>query len=235
MRSVRSTRHGSLTGSVRIAAPSRRATLLALLTALCAHFGSIPLAAEPLHIVAFGDSLMAGFGLADTDAFPAKLEAALKAKGHDVRISNAGVSGDTASGGLARLDWSVPDRVDAVILELGANDALRGLDPAITRKSLDAIIRRLKERRIEVLLAGMQAPRNLGAEYVAAFDRIYPDLAKAHDILLYPFFLDGVATDTGLNQRDGLHPTVAGIDVIVARILPALEQLIARVRANRKG
>ena len=178
---------------------------------------------------------MAGYGLSDTDAFPAKLEAALKAKGHDVRIANAGVSGDTASAGLARLDWSIPNGVDAAIVELGANDALRALDPAVTRKSLDAIIRRLKERRIEVLLAGMHAPRNLGADYVAAFDRIYPDLAKAHDVPLYPFFLDGVATEAKFNQRDGVHPTAAGIDVIVTRILPAVEQLIARVRAKQKG
>jgi acyl-CoA thioesterase-1 len=222
-------------GSVTIAAWSRRAALLALLTSLCVQFGSFSLAAEPVRIVAFGDSLMAGYGLSDTDAFPAKLEAALKAKGHDVHIANAGVSGDTASAGLARVDWSIPNGVDAAIVELGANDALRALDPAVTRKSLDAIIRRLKERRIEVLLAGMHAPRNLGADYVAAFDRIYPDLAKAHDVPLYPFFLDGVATEAKFNQRDGVHPTAAGIDVIVTRILPAVEQLIARVRAKQKG
>jgi acyl-CoA thioesterase-1 len=206
-----------------------------LLGFLCVHFGSFSLAAEPIRIAAFGDSLMAGYGLSDADAFPAKLQAALKAKGHDVIIVGAGVSGDTASAGLARLDWSIPNGIDAVIVELGANDALRALDPAVTRKSLDAIIRRLKERRIEVLLAGMHAPRNLGADYVAAFDRIYPDLAKAHDVPLYPFFLDGVATEAKLNQRDGVHPTAAGIDVIVARILPAVEQLIARVRAKPKG
>jgi acyl-CoA thioesterase-1 len=225
-------RDGSPTGSVRIAALSRRAAVLALLALLCAPSAS---AAEPLRIVAFGDSLMAGYGLARADAFPAKLEAALKAKGHDVRIANAGVSGDTASAGLARLDWSVPSGTDAVILELGANDALRGVDPAVTRKSLDAIIRRLKERRIEILLAGMQAPPNLGAKYAGDFDRIFPDLAKAHDLPLYPFFLDGVATEAKLNQRDGVHPTAEGIDRIVVRILPAVEQLIARARANRRG
>jgi acyl-CoA thioesterase I len=232
MRSIRSMRDGSPTGSFRIAALSRRAAVLALLALPCAAFAA---AAEPLRIVAFGDSLMAGYGLAQADAFPAKLEAALKAKGHDVRIANASVSGDTASAGLARLDWSVPPGTDAVILELGANDALRGVDPAVTRKSLDAIIRRLKERRIDILLAGMQAPPNLGAKYVGAFDRIFPDLAKAHDLPLYPFFLDGVAADAKLNQRDGVHPTAEGIDRIVARILPPVEQLIARVRANRKG
>jgi acyl-CoA thioesterase-1 len=232
MRSIRSMRDGSPTGSVRIAALSRRAAVLALLALLCAPSAS---ATEPLRIVAFGDSLMAGYGLARADAFPAKLEAALKAKGHDVRIANAGVSGDTASAGLARLDWSVPSGTDAVILELGANDALRGVDPAVTRKSLDAIIRRLKERRIEILLAGMQAPPNLGAKYAGDFDRIFPDLAKAHDLPLYPFFLDGVATEAKLNQRDGVHPTAEGIDRIVVRILPAVEQLIARARANRRG
>jgi acyl-CoA thioesterase-1 len=206
-----------------------------LVVAVCGHFGAPSLAAEPVRIVAFGDSLMAGHGLADTDAFPAKLEASLRSKGYDVRVANAGVSGDTATAGLARLDWSIPNEVDAVIVELGANDALRAIDPAVTRKSLDTIIRRLKERRIEVLLAGMHAPRNLGAEYVAAFDRIYPDLAKAHDVPLYPFFLDGVATEAKFNQRDGIHPTAAGIEVIVARILPAVEQLIERVRTKKKG
>lgn len=164
-----------------------------------------------------------------------KLEAALKPRGQDVRIANAGVSGDTASAGLARLDWSVPDGTDAVILELGANDALRGVDPAVTRKALDTIIRRLKERRVEVLLAGMRAPRNLGGDYYAKFDRIYPDLAKEHGLILYPFFLDGVATDAKLNQRDGLHPTAAGVDAIVARMLPAVEALIGRVRAKQKS
>jgi acyl-CoA thioesterase-1 len=206
-----------------------------LLAALYAPFCPTPLAAQSLQVVVLGDSLTAGYGVAQADAFPAKLEAALRAKGHDVRVINAGVSGDTASGGLARLDWSLAGKVDAVILELGANDALRAIDPAVTRKSLDLIIGRLKERKVEVLLAGMQAPRNLGADYVSAFDRIYPELAKAHDVILYPFFLDGVATETKLNQRDGIHPTAAGIDVIVARILPSVEQLIARVRANRKG
>jgi acyl-CoA thioesterase-1 len=235
MRTVHNKQSGDPRGSVTIAAWSRRAALLALLAALCVQFGSFSVAADPVRIVAFGDSLMAGYGLSHTEAFPAKLEAALKARGHDVRIANAGVSGDTASAGLARLDWSIPNGVDAAIVELGANDALRALDPAVTRKSLDAIIRRLKERRIEVLLAGMHAPRNLGADYVAAFDRIYPDLARAHDVPLYPFFLDGVATEAKFNQRDGLHPTAAGIDVIVARILPAVEQLIARVRAKQKG
>jgi acyl-CoA thioesterase-1 len=191
-------------------------------------------AAEPLRIVALGDSLTAGLGLAEKQAFPSKLEAALRAKGHDVELINAGVSGDTASGGLARLDWSVPDNANAVILELGANDALRAVDPGTTRKALDAILKNLKARKIEVLLAGMQAPRNMGLDYNAAFDRIYPELAKSYDVLLYPFFLDGVAADAKLNQRDGIHPTAEGVDVIVARILPFVEKLIAKARANQK-
>jgi acyl-CoA thioesterase-1 len=187
----------------------------------------------PVRIVALGDSLTAGFGIAREAAFPARLEAALKARGHAVQIVNAGVSGDTASGGLARLDWSVPDGTDAVIVELGANDALRGIDPAVTRAALRQILQRLDGRRIAVLLAGMQAPPNMGADYVRAFDAIFPDLAAAHDVVFYPFFLDGVAADRALNQPDGLHPTPAGIDAIVRRILPKAEELIARVKARR--
>jgi len=186
-----------------------------------------------LKIVAFGDSLTAGLGLPAGAAFPARLEAALKAKGHAVTIVNAGVSGDTASGGLGRLDWSVPDDTDAVILELGANDALRGVDPKTTKAALDAILGKLDARHVPVLLAGMAAPRNMGADYVRAFDAIYPALASTHRVVFYPFFLEGVATDPKLNQGDGLHPTAAGVDVIVARILPSVEALIARARAER--
>jgi acyl-CoA thioesterase-1 len=183
-----------------------------------------------LRIVALGDSLTAGYGLAADDAFPVKLQRALAAKGIAAEIANAGVSGDTTSGGLARLDWSVPDGTDAVILELGANDALRGVDPKVARGALEALLRRLGERHIPVLLCGMLAPRNMGADYAAPFDAIYPDLARKYGAILYPFFLDGVATDPKLNQRDGLHPTAAGVDVIVARILPAVERLVAQVR-----
>jgi acyl-CoA thioesterase-1 len=181
-----------------------------------------------------GDSLVAGYGLAGTDAFPVKLQRALVAKGLAVQIVNAGVSGDTASGGLSRLDWSVPDGTAAVILELGANDALRGIDPAITRKALDAILRRLTERKIPVLLCGMLAPPNMGVEYVRAFNAIYPDLAAQYDEILYPFFLAGVAADPKLNQRDGLHPTAAGVAVIIEHILPQVEQLIMRVKAPER-
>jgi acyl-CoA thioesterase I len=183
----------------------------------------------PVRIVVLGDSLSAGLGLSASDALPAKLEKALKAKGLDATIENAGVSGDTASGGLGRLDWSVPEGTDAVIVELGANDALRGSDPKVTRGALETIIRRLKERQIAVLLVGMLAPRNLGPDYVKAFDPIYPELAKTYDLILYPFILDGVAGDRALNQADGLHPTAAGVDIIVSRMLPKVEELVAQV------
>ena len=195
--------------------------------------GHAAAADKPLNIVALGDSLTAGAGLAGQDAFPAKLQQALAAKGIAATVSNAGVSGDTMSGGLARLEWSVPPGTDAVILELGANDALRGLDPAVTRRALDAILAALARRNIPVLLCGMLAPRNLGAEYARAFDPMFPALAKTYGAVLYPFFLDGVATNAKLNQRDGLHPTAAGVDVIVAKILPKVEELIARVRAKK--
>jgi len=186
-----------------------------------------------ITIVALGDTLTAGLGLPSQDAFPAKLQKALAAKGIPVTIADAGVSGDTTSGGLARLDWSVPAGTDGVILELGANDALRGLDPAVPRAALEAILRRLKERGIPVLLCGMLSPPNLGADYARAFNAIYPDLARTYDAALYPFFLDGVAGQRRLNQADGLHPTAAGVDLIVAGILPKVEELIARIRAKR--
>jgi acyl-CoA thioesterase-1 len=188
---------------------------------------------RPVRIVAFGDSLTAGLGLPAQDAYPAKLQAALKAKGLAANVVNAGVSGDTASAGLERLEWSVPDGTDGIILELGANDALRGLDPALTQKALNEILDKLAARRIPVLLAGMKAPRNLGSDYTARFDAIYPALASTHPVVFYPFFLEGVATDPHLNQGDGLHPNAAGVDVIVARILPQVEELIARAQAAR--
>jgi acyl-CoA thioesterase-1 len=187
----------------------------------------------PVRIVALGDSLTAGYGLPREATFPARLEAALKAKGLAVEIVNAGVSGDTPAGGLARLDWSVPEGTDAVILELGANDMLRGVDPNVTRTALGEILRRLEERRIAVLLAGMRAPPNMGPDYVRAFGAVFPDLAAAHDAILYPFFLDGVAADRALNQPDGLHPTARGVEIIVQRMLPKVEELIARAKARR--
>jgi len=184
----------------------------------------------PIKIVALGDSLTAGYNLPASAAFPVKLERALRAKGHVVEVANAGVSGDTASGGLARLDWSVPDGTAAVIVELGANDMLRGIDPKVTQRALEEIARRLTERRIVVLIAGMRAIPNLGIDFANGFETIYPEIASKYDALLYPFFLEGVAGDVKLNQRDGLHPTAAGIDVIVGGILPKAEELIARVR-----
>ena len=190
-------------------------------------------AERPVNIVALGDSLTAGYGLAANEAFPARLQRALSAKGLAANVANAGVSGDTAAGGLARLDWSVPDGTDAVILELGANDALRGFDPATTRKALEAMLERLQTRKIPVLLCGMLAPPNMGAEYGRAFNAIYPDLAAQTGAILYPFFLAGVAADPKLNQSDGLHPTAAGVAVIVDRILPQVEALIARAKQSR--
>jgi len=204
-----------------------------LLSCLLVAGGETKAAERPLKIVALGDSLTAGFGLPADATFPAKLAAALKAKGAAVTVTNAGVSGDTAAAGLGRLDWSVPDDTDAVILELGANDALRGFDPALTKNALEAILRKLADRHIAVLLAGMRAPRNLGAEYARDFDAIYPALASTHPVVFYPFFLDGVAADPTLNQGDGLHPNAAGVDAIVARILPQVEELISRARPAR--
>jgi acyl-CoA thioesterase-1 len=188
---------------------------------------------RPIQIVAFGDSLTAGFNLPPSQAFPVQLAKALKAKGHEVEIVNAGVSGDTTADGLARLDWAIGNGTEAVILELGANDALRGLPPKMARANLEKIIARLRERNIDVLIAGMLAPKNWGADYDTAFDAIYPELAAKHGLLLYPFFLDGVAMKSELNLNDGLHPTGKGVAVIVERILPSVEELIARVSARR--
>ncbi|RYE31712.1 MAG: arylesterase [Hyphomicrobiales bacterium] len=188
---------------------------------------SSPATGRSLKLVAFGDSLSAGYNLPASAAFPAVLEQALRQKGLAVEIVNAGVSGDTTQGGLERLDWSVPDGTDGVILELGANDALRGVDPALTRKNLDTIIARLTERKIPVLLAGMYAPRNLGEDFAKRFDAIYPELAKQYGLVLYPFFLEGIAGDRALNQADGLHPTADGVAVIVRTILPTVERFIA--------
>ena len=210
--------------------------MLALITVFCAlpPAGGFAASDAPVKIVALGDSLSAGYGLPAEAAFPARLAAALKAKGIAATIVNAGVSGDTASGGLGRLDWSIPQGTEAVILELGANDAMRGIDPTVTKTALDTILKKLKDRHITVLLAGMRAPRNLGPDYVGAFDAIYPALASTHGVVFYPFFLEGVATDPKFNQGDGLHPNAAGVNLIVARILPQVEELIARARAARK-
>jgi acyl-CoA thioesterase I len=192
----------------------------------------------PIRLVALGDSLTAGYGLPAKDGFVPQLKAALAAQGIqgiDVEITDAGVSGDTASDGLARLDWSVPEGTDAVIVELGANDMLRGIDPQVTRNALDAILARLAQRHIAVLLCGMRAAPNLGADYGRAFERIYPQLAEKYGAVLYPFFLDGVAADRALKQSDGLHPNAAGVGVIVRRILPTVQEIIARARAQKQS
>ena len=188
----------------------------------------------PIKLVVLGDSLSAGLGLPAADAFPAQLEKALKDKGLNVAVGNSGVSGDTTSGGLDRLDWSVPEGTAGVILELGANDALRGTDPKVTRTALDDIIKRLTARHVAVLLCGMLSPPNYGADYAAQFNAIYPDLAKKYGVPLYPFFLDGVAADSKLNQADGMHPTAAGVAVIVKKILPTVESFVRGIGAQKE-
>jgi len=192
-------------------------------------------AGQPLRIVVFGDSLVAGLRLKQSDAFPAQLERALKAKGHAVEVINAGVSGDTTAGGLERIRWAVPEKTDAVILELGANDALRGLDPGRAKANLDKIITALKAGGAQVLLAGMIAPGNLGEGYTRTFNAIYPALADKHGLLLYPFFLDGIAMNAQFNLDDGIHPNPKGAAEIAKRILPSVEQLIERVRATKSA
>jgi len=195
--------------------------------ALCLAAVTAWASAEPVRIVGFGDSLMAGYQLAPGESFPEKLETALKARGHDVLIANAGVSGDTTSGGLSRLDWSVPDGTDLVILELGANDMLRGIRPDVTEKNLVAMIERLNARGIGIVLAGMVAAPNLGAGYARTFDPIYPRLAETYDLPFYPFFLDGVAAERGLLLEDGMHPNAEGVDRMVEGFLPVIEEVLA--------
>lgn len=191
-----------------------------------------PAAARTVKLVAFGDSLTAGYGVAPSQAFPVQLQAALKAKGYDVAIVNAGVSGETASQGLARLDWSVPDGTDGVIVALGANDMLRALPPATTRKAMTEIVSRLKARGIKVLVAGMLAAPNLGPEYQAEFNAVFPELAAQQGVLLYPFFMEGVAGHPELIQKDGLHPNPEGVRVMVSGILPDVEALLKQVQAK---
>ena len=189
----------------------------------------------PLRILAFGDSLVHGYGLAADETFPVQLERALSENGHRVEVLNGGNSGDTTAAGLARLDWTLADRPNLAIVELGANDGLRGIDPGETYRNLDAILSRLKAEGIPVLLAGMLAPRNLGADYAQAFDAVYPRLAEAHGVALYPFFLDGVAMQPELNQADGIHPNAAGVALLVERILPSVVRLIEGYEERRTG
>ena len=189
--------------------------------------------AKPVKMVVLGDSLSAGLGLSASAAFPVRLQKALDDKGIKVDMINAGVSGDTSSGGRDRLDWSIPEGTEAVILELGANDALRGIDPAVTRAALTDILTRLKARKIAVLMCGMLAPPNYGSEYAARFNAIYPELSKSFGVPLYPFFLEGVAADAKLNQADGLHPTAQGVEIIVKNILPMVEAFLGTISGQR--
>ncbi|WP_343713615.1 arylesterase [Inquilinus sp.] len=208
----------------------------AVLLALCA-VAALPASAQagPIRILALGDSLTAGFGLDPADGFVPQLQAALRGQGFDVTVLNGGVSGDTSAGGLDRLDWALADKPDLVLVELGANDMLRGVDPASTRANLDKILARLGQEKLPTLLAGMRAAPNLGPDYAKAFDPIFPDLAKAHGVALYPFFLDGVAMVAALNQADGMHPNPAGVKLIVERITPAVVDLIRLSGLDRAG
>ncbi|MDX9861215.1 MAG: arylesterase [Rhodospirillales bacterium] len=209
---------------------SIRYGVVAVLVNLAVPGGDLAAAESATRIVVLGDSLTAGYGLGGDDAFPARLEAALRAEGIEARVVNAGVSGDTTAAGLRRLDWALAEGPegppDALVVELGANDALRGLDPQAVEANLDAILTQAKARGLKVLLAGMKAPPNFGRDYTEEFDALYPRLAARHDVLLYPFFLDGVAADRALNQADGIHPNPAGVAVIVERILPYVKRLI---------
>ncbi len=191
-------------------------------------------ATNSVVILVLGDSLTAGYGLGQDDSFPRQLESSLATSGYPVTVINAGVSGDTTAGGLARLEWALAVNPQVVLVELGANDALRGLDPAQTYDNLDQILARLKKAGCRIVLAGMRAPRNLGLDYTFEFDQIYPDLAERHDLYFYPFFLEGVATDPGLNQADGIHPNAEGVRVIVKGIQPLVVKAIEEVVATKK-
>ena len=186
--------------------------------------------AKPITLLALGDSLTAGLGLEANEAFPAKLEAALKSRYPDLKIINGGISGDTAADGLARLDWALTDDVGGLIVELGANDALRGLDASQTEMALNAIMVKAQLRNLPVLILGMKSPPNMGPDYVARFNGLYPRLAAKYQALLYPFYLDGVAANASLNQADGIHPNSRGVDVIVSKVMPNVEELIGKVR-----
>jgi len=216
----------------------RRARLAALLAFVAVTVAPLALppadAADhgdpPLEVLAFGDSLVHGYGLPAGKTFPEQLEKTLRQAGEDVRVINAGSSGDTSRTGRSRLDWVLQDGIDAAIVVLGANDALRGIDPQVTHDNLDAILTRLDERGVPTLLAGMKAPRNLGKSYVEAFDQVYDRLAAAHEVVFYPFFLKGVATKPALNQADGIHPNAKGVAVIVENVIPKVKRLLARAR-----
>lgn len=201
-----------------------------ILCALVSCLLPVQLEARTLRLVMLGDSITAGLGLPLPDTLPVRIEALLKARGHDVVVENAGVSGDTSAGGLARLDWSAGEGTDGVILALGGNDALRALAPDDTQAALDAILARLKARNIPVLLSGMMAPRNLGADYATRFDAVFPALSARYDVVFHPFLLEGVAGNPALNQKDGIHPNADGVKVMADKLLPAFEKLIERAR-----
>ncbi len=204
--------------------------MLRLIILVAAFLALTPAAfSKPVVLLALGDSLTAGLGLSPSEAFPARLETALKAKYPDLSIINGGVSGDTAAGGLARLDWALTEDVNGLVVELGANDALRGLDVGQTEAALDGIMAKARARGLPVLVLGMRAPPNMGPDYVARFDGLYPALSKKYDALIYPFYLDGVAALPNLNQADGIHPNSRGVDEIVTRIMPKVEELIQKV------
>jgi len=188
---------------------------------------------KPIRILAFGDSLTSGYGVRPKDAFPNQLQKALKARGHNITVINGGVAGDTTAAGLSRFDWTVGNDVDAVILELGANDALRGIEPKVTRDNLQKILAKLQERKLPVLFVGMRSPANWGDTYADDFDAIFPALAKEHGLVFYPFFLEGVVLDAKLNQQDGMHPNAKGVAEIVRQIMPSVEELIGKVQAQR--
>ncbi|MBU0724455.1 MAG: arylesterase [Alphaproteobacteria bacterium] len=208
---------------------ARTALLPSLALVVFLALGAVSTRAE-IVLLGLGDSLMAGYGLDERESFTVQLEAALRDKGHDVRLVNAGVSGDTSAGGRARLDWALAEKPDAAIVELGANDGLRGLEPGQLYENLDAILTRLKQEGVPVLLAGMLAPPNFGTEYAKAFKAVYIRLAEKHGSVFYPFFLDGVAAEKLLNQGDGIHPNREGVAIIVERILPKVEELLGRVK-----
>jgi acyl-CoA thioesterase-1 len=219
---------------IRLAAVTLSIAVLTFFSLSRAAEAPSPSPERPIKIVALGDSLTAGFGLPANEAFPAKLQQALTKRGVAAEVVNAGVSGDTASGGLERLDWAVTPDTDAVIVELGANDMLRGVDPQVTRRAIGTIVHKLRERHIAVLICGMVAAPNLGEDYGMAFKLIFPDAAIAYGALYYPFFLNGVAAHEALNQRDGLHPTAAGIDVVVTNILPTVVELVDWAKQERR-
>jgi acyl-CoA thioesterase-1 len=208
---------------------------LLMMTALLAGAARVGLAGPPIRILAFGDSLVHGYGLAAGESFPTRLESALRSRGYPVEVINGGNSGDTTAAGRARLDWALAADPDLVLVELGANDGLRGIEPSDTYRNLDHILSRLGDEGLGVLFTGMRAPRNFGEDYVAEFDAVFPRLAEKHDVVFYPFFLDGVALDPRLNQADGIHPNAAGVGVIVERIVPALEPLLRDFLARREA